>query len=206
MKHFDSPQGLSRTPFLKICRAMGIAIGLSCVGQIVSAADFTVTSPGFFYSISGLSGQNPTLTLVRGKTYTFAVSASSIHPFLIKSPGVSNNNISSGTITYTVPNVVSNYTYICSIHGFGGTIKTVSATPPPPTIHLLGLAVDTNIVLTSTGTNGWGVIPEFVTNVTSTNWSALNVETNRFLNGTNETICGKPPAAAVFIRIRSQPN
>src|SRR5579885_1496639 len=56
--------------------------GLSALG-----ADFTVASPGFFYSING-TGVNPTITLVRGKTYTFAVSASSFHPFLIQSAGV----------------------------------------------------------------------------------------------------------------------
>jgi hypothetical protein len=187
------------------CGTVGVVLWL--VGWAkTSAADFTVTSPGFFYSISGQSGQNPTLTLVRGKTYTFAINTSSIHPFLIKSTGVQNNNISSGTITFTVPNVVSNYAYICSIHGFGGTIKTVSETPPPPTIHILGWSVNSNIVLSSTGTNGWGVFPEFVTNVSSTNWTALSVQTNRLLNGINETICGKPPADSVFIRIRSQPN
>jgi len=66
--------------------------------QTMFAADFTVTSPGFFYAING-NQPNPTITLVRGQTYTFAVNSSSIHPFLINSPGVLNNNISQGTIT-----------------------------------------------------------------------------------------------------------
>jgi hypothetical protein len=210
MKHVDSTPNLIRSLFVPrrrpASRAILAAVLLWAWTDIASAADFSVTSPGFFYSISGLAGQNPTLNLIRGKTYTFAVSADAIHPFLIKSAGVVNNNISSGTITFTVPNVVSNYAYICSIHGFGGTIKTVAASTPPPIVHILGVAVNTNIVLTSTGTNGWGVFPEFVTNVSSTDWSALVVKTNRFLNGTNETICGKPPADAVYIRIRSQSN
>src|SRR5580765_7841793 len=85
--------------------------------QTVFAADFTVTSPGFFYAING-NQPNPTLTLVRGRTYTFAVNSSSIHPFEILSTGVVNNNISQGIITYTVPTIASNYSYICSIHGF----------------------------------------------------------------------------------------
>ena len=167
------------------------------------AADFTVTSPGFFYAING-SQPNPTLTLVRGRTYTFAVNSSSIHPFEILSPGVQNNNISQGTITYTVPTVVSNYNYFCSIHGFGAQIITVA--PPPPPIHILSLAVSDNVVLRSTGTNGWSVNPEYSTNLTATNWFALSVLSNSFLNGINETICGRPPGTNLFFRIRSQPN
>jgi hypothetical protein len=199
-----------------ICRPLRLfallilnALGLLASTQVIAAADFSVTSPGFFYSITGQSGQNPTLNLVRGQTYTFSINTSPIHPFKILSKGVQNNNINSGTITFTVPDVASNYQYICSVHFFGGTIKTIPAntTSPPPVVQIVGVSVTTNIVLTSTGTNGWGVFPEFVTDVASTNWSALSVETNRFANGTNETICGRPPAAdTVFIRIRSQAN
>ena len=186
------------------------AAALFCVAAFsgtVCAADFTVTSPGFFYAI-GTNQPNPTITLVRGRTYSFAVSASSIHPFEIKSTGVVNNNISQGTITWTVPNVASNYTYICSIHNFGGQILTVAAPPPPPppTINILSLNVSTNVVLLSTGTNTWSVLPEYSTNLVGTNWFALTVVTNSFLNGTNETICGLPPANPAFLRIRSQPK
>src|SRR5260370_42560658 len=103
----------------------GVAVIVSClVSQAVFAADFSVTSPGFFYAING-NQPNPTITLVRGRTYTFAVNSSSIHPFLINSPGVQNNNISQGNITYTVPTVASKYNYFCSIHGFGAQIFTV---------------------------------------------------------------------------------
>jgi len=173
--------------------------------QAVFAADFTVTSPGFFYDING-NNPNPTVTLVRGQTYTFLVNSSSVHPFEILSPGVVNNNISQGTITYTVPTVASNYTYICSIHGFGGQIITVAPSAPPPTVRILSLAVSNNLVLRSSGTNGWSVHPEFSTNLTTTNWFALSVLSNSFLNGTNETICGRPPGTNVFLRIRSQQN
>src|SRR5258708_1013551 len=83
----------------------GAAVIISCVfSQAVLAADFTVTSPGFFYAING-NHPNPTLTLVRGQTYTFAINTDAIHPFEILSPGVQNNNISQGIITYTVPTV-----------------------------------------------------------------------------------------------------
>jgi hypothetical protein len=169
-------------------------------------ADFTVTSPGFLYSIDGMQ-PNPTLTLVRGQTYTFAISTAGNHPFQIISPPgtTTNNNISSGTITFVVPTNAVNYTYRCSIHGFGGTILTVGP-PSPPTIQVVSLAVGTNLVLKSTGTNNWSVIPEFSTNLSATSWLALTVQTNRFANGTNETFCGRPPGDAVFIRIRAQPT
>jgi hypothetical protein len=185
---------------------VGVAVIVSCLfSQTVVAADFTVTSPGFFYAING-SQPNPTLTLVRGRTYTFAVNSSSIHPFEILSPGVVNNNISQGTITYTVPTADSNYTYICSIHGFGAQIITVAPASPPPTIRILSLAVSNNVVLRSTGTNGWSVKPEFSTNLATTNWFALSVISNSFINGVNETICGRPPDSNVFLRIRSESN
>ena len=92
------------------------------------ATTFTVTSPGFFFSFSGVSGQNPQLTLTRGKTYIFEVSTAAIHPFEITGApagSVTNNNISDGTLTFVVPLAAANYAYDCSIHGFGGTIVTV---------------------------------------------------------------------------------
>jgi hypothetical protein len=86
-------------------------------------------------------------------------------------------------------------------------IGTFSNAPPlPPTIHILSLAVSNKVVLRSTGTNGWSVNPEYSTNLTTTNWFALSVLSNSFLNGVNETFCGRPPGSNVFLRIRSQPN
>jgi len=195
---------------LRVGRLSAISLCLSIpllVPGTALTADFTIASPGFFYTVNG-QGSNPTITLFRGRTYTFDVRASSIHPFLINSKGVQNNDISSGTITFAVPNVVSNYTYICSIHGFGGSILTVPppAPPSPPKVRILSLSMGTNLVLRSTGTNTWSVKPEYSTNLAGTNWFALTVLTNRFSLGTNETICGFPPAANAFIRIRSQPN
>ena len=166
------------------------------------AADFNVTSPGSFYSINGMS-PNPTLTVVRGELYTFAVTTLSSHPFRIRnSAGVTNNNIFMGTISWRVPTNAVNYTYDCSIHLFGGTILTI----PPPRIRIVDVDVGTNVILRSTGTNNWILRPQFSTNLSSTNWLALTVQTNTFRNGTNETICGRPQGSNVFIRIRAQRN
>ena len=46
--------------------------------QASSAIDFTVTSPGFFYQFTGVSGNNPVLTLQRGRTYRYHCS---LHEF-----------------------------------------------------------------------------------------------------------------------------
>ena len=88
--------------------------------------DFFVTSPGFFYAFSGVSGQNPVITLQRGRTYRFSIDTDDIHPFEIIAPTgtVQNNNISFGVITFTVPATAQNYNYRCSLHNFGNAITT----------------------------------------------------------------------------------
>jgi hypothetical protein len=206
----------SSIPFMDVSPVRRLITGSACISlsllllQTASAADFTVTTPGgaFAFTINGLQ-PNPTLTLVRGKTYTFDVSTSSSHPFWIKSAGVQNNITTQGTLTYTVPNVASNYTYICLNHSFMvGQILTVPAPtpPPPPMVQILSVEVGSNIVVRSTGTNTWSVNPQYSTDLASTNWFALTVLTNVFSSGTNETICGRPPGDNVFIRIQSSPN
>jgi len=78
--------------------------------------------------------------------------------------------------------------------------------PAPPAIKIVGLIVGTNLTVTSTlvSTNGLTITPEFSTTMAATNWFALTVQTNKFLNGTNEVICGRPPGNAIFIRIRAE--
>ncbi|HEU0009689.1 MAG TPA: hypothetical protein VFT34_07735 [Verrucomicrobiae bacterium] len=125
-------------------------------------------------------------------------------PFHIQSPGVDTNDIDSGTITYTVPTNAANYYYNCTVHG--DSMRGEIVTTAPPTFRILSLAVSSNIVLTATGTNTWTVNPEVNTNLLTSSWFALTVQTNRFLNGTNEVICGRPPGSNVFIRLRAQPK
>ena len=181
---------------------------------LATAADFNVTSPGGFYSFNG-TGQNPTITLVRGRTYTFAISTAGNHPFRIATTpsnaapapaGVTGaNNTSSGTITFTVPLNAQNCVYYCSVHFFSGAIQMIDP-PTPPTVNLISLTVGSNLVLKTTQatTNGFTFIPEANTNLTETNWFALTVNSNRFANGTNEIFCGKPAAPNAVIRIRIQ--
>lgn len=202
---------LNRINFM--ARRLGMVTTLTALCSILPAAfpaDFTVTTPNnqFAFRINGVN--SPLLTLVRGKTYTFQVNTTpGFHPFRVNSPGVVNNNITSGTLTYTVPTNGANFTYDCTVHGASmqGTIRTVEP-PPPPTIRILNITIGTNILLRSTGASNFTVMPEYKTDLSSTNWFALTVETNRYENGTNDTICGLPQGkgGSAFIRIRSEPR
>jgi hypothetical protein len=111
----------------KLQNSGGSATATVTIAVQAATPDFFVTSPGFFYSISGLSGQNPVITLKRGRTYVFNINTDASHPFfIVNAPegSVTNNNISSGLITFAVPTTPQNYDYICSIHGFGNRIMT----------------------------------------------------------------------------------
>jgi hypothetical protein len=107
------------------------------------AADFSVSVPVCCssYSINGQA--NPSLSLVRGHTYTFNVSSAG-HPFYIKTAqvtgtgstwdeGVTNNGTTAGTLTFTVPaDAPSTLFYQCAVHSaMTGTIAITSATPSP---------------------------------------------------------------------------
>ena len=167
----------------------------------VAAADFTVETPGGQYQFLFNGVNASTLTLVRGQTYTFAIQTTDQHPFHIESPGVVNNDITTGLITYTVPTNNLNYSYSCGIHPWMfGDIITIE----PPPIQILKLSVGTNLVLTSTATNNWLVQPEYTTNLSSTNWYALSVQTNQLVNGRLETFCGRPAGDSVFIRMKAR--
>lgn len=100
---------------------------------------FNVTNSGIGnYVINGAS--NPTLTVVKGQTYTFNINASG-HPFLIKTTrttgtanqyddGVTNNGTDNGAITFTVSmNAPSILYYNCQYHSsMNGTINVIEPT------------------------------------------------------------------------------
>lgn len=86
------------------------------------------------YIINGAT--NPSLTLCKGFTYTFNLSASG-HPFWIKSvqgtgtgnafsTGITGNGQATGTLVFTVPaGAPSTLFYNCEFHGgMTGTITT----------------------------------------------------------------------------------
>ena len=99
---------------------------------------FTVTVPAapLSYNINGV--ENPALTLQRGQTYTFTLTAAG-HPFWILtvagtntrhafSTGVTGNGTQNGTVTFVVPVGAPNTLfYNCSAHApMGGTITVTN--------------------------------------------------------------------------------
>ena len=80
------------------------------------------------------SNADPNIVLVRGLTYQFSINASG-HPFFISATagsgayavGITNNGISVGTITFTVPmDAPASLFYYCSVHGaMNGTITVL---------------------------------------------------------------------------------
>lgn len=109
------------------------------------ANTFTITPMGtsaWTISVDGAPAtSNPTLTLFTGQTYTFNVTASSFHPFWIKTlqgtgsgnayagSGLSDNGAtSSTTLTFDVPaDAPATLFYNCGNHrGMTGTIEIVA--------------------------------------------------------------------------------
>ena len=183
----------------------------------IRAADFNVSSPGYYYEINGQQ-PNPTLTLTRGQTYTFNISTDHIHPFAISTPdfdfnvpGVTNNNINQGTITYTVPaDAPNSLLYVCSLHFFGGTINIINPPLPPLSdVKIISVSLtSSNVTLKSIGTNGWMAIPEFSSNLLNSSWAIVPDYTNTFANGTNTSVFGRLEVICgpdVFLRVKNSP-
>ncbi len=181
-----------------------------------------VTTSGFTYVFSGAGGSDPTLTLYRGVTYIFSISAIG-HPFFIKTNisggttdiytnGVVNNGTQSGILAFNVPaNAPNQLSYNCSFHstsfGMHGLLNIVNP-PSPPTgeIVLISISPD-GVTMKSLGVTNWTAIPEFSSNLLSGAWTTVPNYTNVLANGTNTTtfnrldpICG----SNVFLRVRNQ--
>jgi hypothetical protein len=194
----------------------GVITSATAVLRVFAAADFSVTTAGgaygpFSFTVNGQGG-NPTLNLMRGRTYAFYINTGSSHPFQVSSAvsssayndGVRSNNITSGPLIFTVPYAAPNtLRYICSVHAFSGTINVIE----PPLLRILSVALTTNIVtLRALSTNGATIVPEFNSNILNPNWAIVPAYSNSSLGGTNvtvfnrlESICGPN----VFLRVRS---
>lgn len=121
--------------------ALSLAAFASHAADVCSAGSgptFSVTNSGFSdYLINGIG--DPTLTVVRGCSYTFNVNASG-HPFLLKtvqgsgtgnqvSDGVVGNGTQVGSITWTVAaSAPSTLFYNCQFHSaMTGTINVIDS-------------------------------------------------------------------------------
>ena len=127
--------------------------------------EFGVTNNGASaYTFSGAAtGDNPTITLQRGKTYRFDVNASG-HPFAIRvssggsayTNGVENANAQVGAIYFTVPDDAPNsLVYQCTVHsGMVGTINVINKLEPGHLIRKYSYA-GSNAQVSSTSYNNF---------------------------------------------------
>jgi hypothetical protein len=162
-----------------------------CLGAVAGfGADFSVVNSGFTaYVINGTN--NPNLTLVRGRTYTFDILAIG-HPFWIKTNrvtgatsaytnGVAGNGTASGTLTFAVPtNAPGSLFYSCQIHAaMSGFLVITNPPPPPPSAVLTNLTrlANGNLQFTVAGNAGATYQVLASTNVASTNWVAVATNT-----------------------------
>jgi hypothetical protein len=197
-------------------------LALLCLAPAASAPaqNFNVGSSGLSaYVING--ADNPTLVLERGVTYIFDVNALG-HPFYLKTvanstgtgnqytSGVTGNGVQLGPLTFSVPTNAPNPLYYhCSEHfAMGGTL-VITNPPTPPTVQIVRISVGNNVVMHSTGASGWSAIPEFSSNLLSSNWTTVPGYSNTLTNGTNvttfdrlEELCGPN----VLLRVRNQKN
>ncbi|HOX55277.1 MAG TPA: hypothetical protein P5205_01955 [Candidatus Paceibacterota bacterium] len=130
----------------KIRKGIGLFLVLPgiLVAQRGAGADFNVVNNGISdYRINGVN--DPTLTLIRGQTYSFAIAATG-HPFWIKTnavtgttaaynSGVTGNGIDNGTLTFSVPlNAPNSLAYICQIHAAMQGALVITNPPPAPAL------------------------------------------------------------------------
>ena len=161
--------------------------------------EFGVTASGSSaYTFSGgATGNNPTITLQRGKTYRFDVNASG-HPFMIRvssggsnyTNGVENAGTQSGAVYFTVPDDAPNsLVYQCSVHAaMVGTINIIDKMVPGHVIQVVqNKMVNASRTATSntsyTATNITGTI----TPRHATSKVLVTVSTTGNNNNTNDT-------------------
>jgi hypothetical protein len=138
--------------------AILIVGGVAVVGRTaVAATNFDVVNNGMStWLINGQS--NPSLTLLRGQTYTFTIDPAAVgHPFWITTArgagdvdanqwtqGVTNNGGGPGVVTFVVPvSTPSPLFYQCGFHDtMGGTLTMLGPNRVPSVSRglLVGLA------------------------------------------------------------------
>lgn len=185
---------------------------LVLTGETVQAAEnsFNVTaSSSQNYTINGVF--DPDLTLVRGFTYTFNISVSPIHPFLINSvqgtgignaynDGVTGNGTFNGTITFNVPTDAPSLLYYnCVNHvNMTGLLNIID----PPVVEIVDGTLGTNVVLQSTGSDALNLRVQTVSNFIDGSWQDAVIQANTFADGTNTTEIALPAGRTGFFRIQ----
>lgn len=143
----DNDSNFPQAPGAPRSRTLAAAVAaFAALCSLPAAANtFTITpmsTSAWTISIDGAPAiSNPTLTLLTGQTYTFNVTASTFHPFWIKTlqgtgsnnayagSGLSDNGVtSSTTLTFEVPaDAPATLFYNCGNHrGMTGTIAVIA--------------------------------------------------------------------------------
>jgi hypothetical protein len=149
---------------MKAVAAIVCAFFVALAPKLAQAADFTVTNSGFTYVFNGDTAHtDPTLTLIRGRTYTFDLSIPG-HPFSIKTAPSSgtgdrfNNGVTgvgngqtAGTLVFTVPSdAPSALFYACEAHaaslGMFGNIVVKSPVPAGNVVGYVALFLAMTVV------------------------------------------------------------
>ena len=144
-------------------RSVPVAFLLFAVAAVIpalaqSTKTYTVTNNGASdYRFDGTL-LDPTLTLFRGHTYAFNVTANG-HPFFIATEGnnasapaftdgVTGNNVQVGTLTFVVPATApSTLFYQCGIHNAMSGTLLIQDAPPVPALGRIALVVLGGLVL-----------------------------------------------------------
>jgi hypothetical protein len=132
-----------RHPILVLSIVTLLTVMTGARRSAAATTNFTVVNDAMVaWSIDGVD--NPGLTLTRGETYVFNVSATG-HPFWITtargasaapsnafSAGVTGNGTASGTVTFVVPaSAPSTLFYQCGVHNAMGGTLTIVGSPAP---------------------------------------------------------------------------
>jgi hypothetical protein len=136
--------------FCALIAAVAIAVATGNQLRAQGITTFNVTAFGATaYRFAELgTTNNPTLSLLRGTTYTFNVNAAG-HPFFIATSGmnaaatpfttgVTGNNVQTGVLTFAVPaSAPATLFYQCGVHNaMSGTIQITS--PPAASVPAVG--------------------------------------------------------------------
>jgi len=187
-----------------------------CLSIRAATNHFTCGSSGFSdYIING--APDPTLTLVRGFTYTFSINAFN-HPFYIKSfitdssfgaageytDGITGNGTQIGDVIFSVPSdAPDTLFYQCGNHPatMRGMLVIVDAPSVIITEFSVGLS-DVQIHSTGYDSDVLNLDVQTKTDLVSNEWVSASIQSNTHSNGTNTTTVSTPTNNSAFFQVQ----
>lgn len=209
---FESGYGFKSPGFSVDTEGNLTATSFNIVQDVVAGVyDFVLSeTDNTNFTIQNYIGNNPSITLSRGKTYTFQLSLSNFTFFIKKSDGTTNQTAglshssgdigedaqgkSSGILSFTVPSSAEDTLYYQNADGTAqGTITIVD---PAGLFSTVSVTSETNSTSGSTGAlvvaGGLGVAKDLYVegslNVAGTGISRLDSSNNLELNSANKII------------------